>query len=133
MSLLGKLIASNHFILFRMQDEDFRAAPKHNSCGNDRIEIDFYRFKASQYAVDGKIDDGSGDTLFSQLFRGMKRRSPEKWKEWWRKDNLGDRVFRANFKGENAIDASGPYREVMENVSAELCSSVLPVLIPTEN
>ena len=63
----------------------------------------------------------------------MKAYDAGRWKEWWRRDNLGDRVFRANFKGESSIDASGPYREAMDNISSELCTSVLPILIPTEN
>jgi len=54
-----------------MQDEDFKIAPKHAPNTNDYLECDFWRFKASQYAIDGKVDDGNGDTLFSQLFRGM--------------------------------------------------------------
>lgn len=52
---------------------------------------------------------------------------------WWRRDGVEDRVFRANFKGEGSIDAGGPYRETMDNLSSELSSSVLPVLRPTEN
>ena len=56
-----------------------------------------------------------------------------KYKEWWRREGGDNRVFRANFKGESSIDAGGPYRECMENISRELCSPVLPVIIPTEN
>ena len=56
-----------------------------------------------------------------------------KYKEWWRRDTMDARVFRANFVGEHSVDAGGPYRECMENISRELTSSVLPVLIPTEN
>ena len=82
--------------------------------------------------VDGKVDRGDGDTLFTQLFKGMKNDNSA-WKTWWRKEGIDDRVFRANFQGEKSIDAGGPYREAMENISRELTSSVLPVLIPTEN
>ena len=63
----------------------------------------------------------------------MKRQEKDRYKDWWRRDGPDDRVFRANFKGEGSIDAGGPYRETMENISKELSSSVLPILIPTEN
>ena len=91
------------------------------------------RFKASQVGIEGKVDRGDGDTLFTQLFKGMKNSEPSNWKNWWRKEGIDDRVFRANFQGESSIDAGGPYREAMENISRELTSSVLPILIPTEN
>ena len=88
-------------------------------------------------AVEGKTDHGDGDTLFSQVFRAMKMKQPHNWMNWFRKQgndrDTSNRFIRANFKGEGSIDAGGPYRECMDNMSRELCSSVLPVLIPTEN
>lgn len=88
-------------------------------------------------AIDGKVDRGDGDTLFTQVFTEMIRQESSEWKTWWRRDgsdrNTSNRVFRANFVGEGSIDAGGPYRECMENISRELCSSVLPVLAPTSN
>lgn len=63
----------------------------------------------------------------------MEKQQKDRYKTWWRREGGDNRVFRANFKGESSIDAGGPYRETMENISRELCSSVLPVLIPTDN
>jgi len=63
----------------------------------------------------------------------MEQQQAANYKKWWRREGNDNRVFRANFKGESSIDAGGPYRELMENISRELCSSVLPVLVPTEN
>ena len=79
------------------------------------------------------MDRGDGDTLFSQLFKAMKSELSHDWKDAWRKNDSEDRVFYANFQGESSADAGGPYREATENISRELTSSVLPVLIPTEN
>lgn len=39
--------------------------PEEPRCTEDRIEVDFYRFKASQFGIDGKVDHGDGDTLFT--------------------------------------------------------------------
>lgn len=63
----------------------------------------------------------------------MESAQKDNYKKWWRREGPDNRVYRANFKGEGSIDAGGPYREIMENCSRELCSGVLPVLIPTEN
>ena len=57
--------------------------------------ISFYRFKASQVGIDGLVDRGDGDTLFSQLFKTMKQSND--WKEKWRKNKDNNRVFYANF------------------------------------
>lgn len=117
----------------RIQDDRFHRADKPPKCSNSRIECDIYRFKASQFKLDGKVDNGDGDTIFTQILKGMKSKEPSKYMEWFRREGTDDRVFRANFKGESSIDAGGPYREVMENISQEVCSSVLPMLSPTEN
>lgn len=79
------------------------------------------------------MDKGDGDTLFTQMFRGLEKEKGNVYETWFRREGDDDRFVRANFKGEGSIDAGGPYRELMENISRELCSSVLPILIPTEN
>ena len=79
------------------------------------------------------MDHGLGDTIFTQLFNNMESRDKDHYKKYWRTDDPAGRIYRANFKGEGSIDASGPYREIMDNISNEICSSVLPILIPTEN
>jgi len=43
------------------------------------------------------------------------------------------KVFRAELVGEGSIDAGGPYREALDVMSKELQSSVLPVLVQSEN
>ena len=128
-----RICNSNFFILGRIQDDSFKRAKKPDRCSRERIEINFSRFKAAQMAIENKTDRGDGDTLFTQLFKGMETKEPNQWRDWWRREGDDDRVFRANFKDEHSIDAGGPYRELMENISRELTSSVLPVLAPTEN
>jgi hypothetical protein len=130
--LCVKFLEANVLLLSRHQDKLFMAAPKYKKCSESRIELNLWRHKAAQYAIDGKVDKGDGDTLFSQMFSIMQTKEA-KYEEWFRREGLDDRVVRANFKGEGSIDAGGPYRELMENISREICSSVLPILLPTEN
>lgn len=118
-------------MLTRIQDHAYQHSGLPPQCPHSRIEVGFHRFKASQYADDGKVDHGDGDTLYSQLFRKMEEEQKE-YKDWWRRDGE-ERVFRANLVGEHSVDAGGPYREMMENLSREICSGVLPILIPSEN
>ena len=77
--LAKRFIKSIEFLLFRIQDSAFDAAEKPPTWGESRIECDLHRFKASQVAVEGKCDHGDGDTLFSQVFKEMKRKQPNNW------------------------------------------------------
>jgi len=97
------------------------------------VPIALYRFKASQMAIEGKVDRGKGDTIFTQVFDAIEAKELENYPEVFRVDDSSHRVWRANFQGEGSYDIGGPYRESQENISNELSSSVLPVLIPTEN
>ena len=45
----------------------------------------------------------------------------------------GSDGFRVRLFGENAYDAGGPKREVISNICSELMSSVLSLLVTTEN
>lgn len=70
LSLATQFIEANNLLLVRMQDKLFEQAPKFNQDGN-KYTLEFYRFKASQFALDGKVDNGEGDTIFSQLIKGL--------------------------------------------------------------
>ena len=83
-------------------------------------------------AIEGKVDRGNGDTIFTQVFYAIEAAEKANYQKVFRVDT-DYRIWRANFQGEGSYDIGGPYRESMENISRELSSSVLPVLIPTEN
>ena len=63
----------------RLQDTLFKQAPKQPKCKDSRIECNFYRHKAAQYVIDGKVDKGDGDTLFSQMFSIMQKDEPDRY------------------------------------------------------
>ena len=115
-----------------MQDSGFKAAEKPDNSSSERVQIPLHRFKASQMAIEGKVDRGNGDTIFTQVFDAIEAAEKANYQKVFRVDT-DYRIWRANFQGEGSYDIGGPYRESMENISRELSSSVLPVLIPTEN
>lgn len=51
----------------------------------------------------------------------------------WRKNDLDTKVYSASFLHEASIDAGGPYRAAGDWLCKEVQSSVLPMLVPTEN
>jgi hypothetical protein len=56
----------------------------------------------------------SNDSLFEQLFKHTFKKSTEYFSE------SEERPFRARFLGENAYDAGGPFRDLMENICTEI-------------
>lgn len=50
-----------------------------------------------------------------------------------RKASSNYKAWRACFVGEGSADGGGPFRESLTNISGELQSAVLPLLIPTQN
>ena len=62
-------------------------------------------------AIEGKVDRGKGDTIFTQIFDAIEAAEKENYQKMFRVDDSDSRVWRANFQGEGSIDAGGPYRE----------------------
>ena len=48
-------------------------------------------------------------------------------------DRSDEKAWKAEFEGEGAQDAGGPYRETLSNLIAELYTPHLTLLIPTQN
>ncbi len=66
----------------------------------------------------------SNDSLFEQLFKHLFNKSTLFFSE------TEERPFRARFLGENAYDAGGPFRDLMENICTEITEEYLK---PTSN
>ena len=83
-----------------------------------------------QYKRDkGKVDHKREWTMFSTVMKKLKESNYESL----RKQNSSYKAWRACFVGERSYDAGGPYRESISNITEELQSSWLPLLIPTQN
>ena len=89
------------------------------------------RNKASVFAVDGKVDHDGTATCFGQFFQQLKANDPKFTN--FRQQGVEARCWSANFVGEASIDAGGPFRDSLDNVTKELESDVLPLLIKTSN
>uniref|UniRef100_A0A7S3NE73 HECT domain-containing protein n=1 Tax=Euplotes harpa TaxID=151035 RepID=A0A7S3NE73_9SPIT len=77
----------------------------------------------------GKVDHKGEWTTFGCVFKTIKDKNFESL----RKANSSYKAWRATFVGEGSIDAGGPYRESLTNITDELQSACLPLLIKTQN
>ena len=84
--------------------------------------------QAVEFAARRKVDVRFTRTLFGQVFTALRARDPK-----YLRVALNDRAFECKMAGMNAIDAGGPYREVLERMCEELQSSVLPLFVPSAN
>jgi len=133
MSINSMLASANeHIVLIRQQQyfRDGKANLPRND--DDRVQVSLVRFKAQRYKIENLVDHGDGDSIFSQLYRGMKA-AGNNWEHKFRRDYVEARVFKANFLHEGSIDDGGPYREAMEDLSREMTMGIVPILRKSAN
>jgi hypothetical protein len=83
--------------------------------------------------MEGLVDKGDGDTLFSQMRNTFKEKLGADYHRTFQRNGAEARIWKANFMHEGSIDDGGPYRESMEEISKELTCGVLSLLRPTVN
>ena len=93
--------------------------------------VRFNRNKASVFAVDGKVDHDGTETMFGQCFQACKSYDPSY--SMFRQQKLDAKCWSADFVGEAAIDAGGPFRDSLDDMTKELETEVLPLLIKSSN
>ena len=97
-----------------------------------RIDVDRYRAqtfydKYNESSI--KIKDIElTETIFGQVFHCCEKIDATKFLL-----KKGDRLFKVNLIGENAIDAGGPYREIISSMCGELQSNYIDLFIKTPN
>lgn len=82
--------------------------------------------QASRFAARGLCDHDAKYTMFAQLMHQAHYRGANALR-------CSGQAWSAQFRGEGSIDAGGPYRESITNVSAELQSTALPLLVQCPN
>ena len=97
-------------------------AKQGGGCGN----VYFNRLRASRFAARGLCDHEAKYTMFAQLMHQVHYRGAGKLR-------TSGQAWSAQFRGEGSIDAGGPYRESITNVSTELQSRTLPLLVQCPN
>jgi E3 ubiquitin-protein ligase HERC2 len=95
----------------------------------DQPSVEVKRRKAQVFRDTGKTDHKGEYTIFGQIWRKLKENNYKSMK----KNDASGQSWSANFMGEGAIDAGGPYRESITNMCEELMHKVLPLFIPTPN
>jgi hypothetical protein len=58
----------------------------------------------------------NGESIFDQFYKQAYKNSTKRFIT----NDDDERPFRAKFVGENSYDAGGPFRDVMENICAEI-------------
>ena len=118
-------LASRKYIFFDIKKSLFTTQLE-KSKNDSRPEITIDRTKAMRYKSQGKIDIQGQFSIFGQVLRNMNQRNNTDFRN-------SERIFKVTYMGEGAIDAGGPYNEVMSNICDELQSNYLPLLTPTQN
>jgi len=98
------------------------------SLNDYRRDIYVDRMSAKKFQNSNKIDKKFETTVFSQVYREMKKKDNSDYYKV--KNSL---LFRVNLKGENATDAGGPAREIFTMMFEDLMSKRLDLFIPTPN
>lgn len=89
------------------------------------------RLRAKTFEDNGKIDHEGKYTIYGQIIQQLKEESSEMSN--FRIKTTDEKCYSINFKGEGSIDAGGPFRESLTNISSELESGVVPILIRSPN
>lgn len=93
---------------------------------SERPVIEVNRTRAARQKEKGMVDTQGVSSIFGQIYRRINQLSNRSLRN-------SDRIFQVNFLGEGAIDAGGPYNEVMSAVCEELQSPYLPLLVQCAN
>lgn len=90
------------------------------------IKVNINRHRAANFTASGRCDVRGRRTVFGQLFQQLHSQPKNKLRKQ-------DRAWKVVFQGEHADDYGGPYRESIAQLSQELMSPQLPLLVPTAN
>lgn len=89
----------------------------------------FNRVRTSERRTNGDVDHTGSWTMFGTAMNALKTNDYQSL----RLNDSDSKAWNADFEGENASDAGGPYRDSVSNIIDEVHSACLPLLIPTPN
>ncbi|CAI2369874.1 unnamed protein product [Moneuplotes crassus] len=95
----------------------------------DEKEVTYHRITTQENKDKGIVDDDAQWTIFATTMR----KCMESGYENLCVNSPQQKAWSAKFVGEGSIDDGGPYRETISNMTDELHSQYLPLLIPTQN
>jgi hypothetical protein len=90
------------------------------------------RNAALRFEETGKIDHEGKYTIFSQIWRQMKKKNAGKFTSF-RQNTPDTKVYSVTFAGEASVDAGGPFRESLTNIVRDLEVGTLPLLRKSVN
>ena len=118
-------MTARKFVFFDIKQKMF-VAQLDKTKNDSRPDIVIDRTKATRYRQQGKKDLKGQFSVFGQVLRALSGKNNTDFRN-------AERIFKVTYRGEGAIDAGGPYNEVISNFCEELQSDYLPLLTPTQN
>jgi len=91
-----------------------------------RIEIIIDKAKAQEIKTKGEVDHSATASMFSQISRALGAASNKTLRN-------SDRLFKLGYKGVGLQDEEIKYNELLTEISKELQSTLLPLLIQSQN
>ncbi|CAI2359604.1 unnamed protein product [Moneuplotes crassus] len=91
--------------------------------------VEYSRIDVQNKKDQGLVDERGRWTIFSTTMKKCR----ENGYRCMRVRNSESKAWNARFVGEGSVDQGGPYRETISNITDELQSQYLPLLIPTQN
>lgn len=85
-----------------------------------------------RFEESGKIDHEGRHTIFSQIWRQMKKKTNGTF-ESYRKNTPDDQVYSCKLAGEGSIDVGGPFRESLTNQVDEMEKGTVPLIRKSAN
>lgn len=79
----------------------------------------------------GQVDHRGEKTIFGQTMIQIRRKQPDFSN--FKQKGTDKTCWKINFMGEGSMDYGGPFRDSLVNISKELESGVLPLLIKSAN
>ncbi|CAG9330078.1 unnamed protein product [Blepharisma stoltei] len=91
-----------------------------------RIDITIDKAKAQEIKAKGEVDHSATASMFSQISRALGAAANKTLRH-------PERMFKFAYKPEGIQDDAGKYNELLTELSKELQSPLLPLLIPSQN
>ena len=128
-TLARSLCESNGVIFLKTKMEIWTKALSDTASGNGVDDITINRVVAAEmYHRRSGSDRVLQNSVFGQIFQQVQPKPPARLRI-----TASGRAWRVNFVGEGAIDAGGPYRESLSDMTKELWMPHLALFVPCSN
>eukprot|EP00455_Lapot_gusevi_P019599 TRINITY_DN2092_c0_g3_i1.p1 TRINITY_DN2092_c0_g3~~TRINITY_DN2092_c0_g3_i1.p1 ORF type:complete len:1184 (-),score=414.41 TRINITY_DN2092_c0_g3_i1:81-3632(-) len=126
--LVNLVRAGRDYMVWSVKKEMWRQAMSSTQSYGGYGTIQVNMLLASELVNQKQMDSKLKNSCFGQVMRKLKDLEPT-----FMRQGLDERAFQVSMLGLNAVDAGGPYRQVLETMVQELHSPYLPLFVPCPN